>query len=106
MTEKLPELYYRYNIGYGYYGNSVDCDVYKVEKHTPSGVWVNQGIWGRHFILNKSRKKFAYPDKATALESFKIRKQRQIEILTGNLSDAKEALFLAEHMELTEKGND
>ena len=97
-TTDGTERYYRYNIGYGYYVNSVDLAVYKVVKHTPSGVWISQGVYGRHFILNNSRKKFAYPDKATALESFKLRKERQIKILTGNLSTAKEALILAENI--------
>jgi len=92
------EIYYRYKIRYEYYEHiNIEILTYKVKKHTPLGVWISQGIYDCHFILNNSRKKFAYPDKATALESFKLRKQRQIELLTEQLSDAKTALYMVEN---------
>lgn len=90
------EIYYRYSNFYGPLGHvRVNLHKYEVTKHTPAGVWISEGVWDKHFINHKSRKKFAYPDKETALESFKLRKQRQIEILTDKLSDAKVALVIA-----------
>lgn len=70
--------YYRYDY-YNIEGGTVSvylCE-YEVVKQTPKGVWV--GFFGdKHFVLNESRKKFAWPTKELAKESFIIRKKRQI----------------------------
>lgn len=74
--------------GEGYWRVEADCInnncvqfiyfQYPVIKQTPKGVWIRSS--GRErFILNTSRKKWAYPTKEGAFASFKIRMQRRRE---------------------------
>ena len=76
---------------------------YAVEKVTAKGVWVrdeNRGgydakakKWGKlRFFLSGATKRFAYPTKEEALDSYVQRKKRQVRILSSQLDDAKELL--------------
>ena len=73
---------------------------YEVLKHTPKGVWLHcpfedNGVHGsRKFVRRDSRKRWACPTKAEALESFLQRKRRRVEILTAQI--AKEKGMVAE----------
>jgi len=71
--------------------------VYSVIKETPKGVWIRCSYQRKRFILNTSRKKYAYPSKEEALYSFIKRKERQIKILSRKLSDAEDLLKLAHY---------
>jgi hypothetical protein len=83
MTE-----YYRYD-GYKY----AQCDSYRVTKCTPKGVWVSLGYGVKEkFILNDARRRWAYPTKELALESFRIRKERQIMHSNDSIEKANIAL--------------
>jgi hypothetical protein len=69
------EHYYRYD-DYEY----AKCTPYRVVRHTAKGVWIYLS-W-RHkdkFILNDARVRWAYPTKEEALNSYRMRKLRQIE---------------------------
>ena len=86
---------------------NIRCSCYLVEKVTRCGCWISEPkLWDasnkvvlnnpkRHFILDNSRKKFAYKTKALAMESFITRKQKQIGLLIDNLEFAKKSLSLA-----------
>lgn len=69
-------------------------------KKTKCGVWINVGYAhsnsGKRFILNNSRKKFAYPSMKEAWDAFKFRKKRQVQILKTKLNDATLALTASE----------
>lgn len=55
-------------------------EYYRVKRHTPCGVWLDMGYGVKDkFVLNNARRRFAYPTEAEALDSFIIRKLRQIE---------------------------
>ena len=56
----------------------------EVTKTTPKGVWL-----GNRFVLRDVRKRFACPTLHEALESFVARKDRQISILSNQLSKAE-----------------
>jgi len=65
--------YFRYD-GYEH----ANCDCLRIIKKTPKGVWVSLGYDDKKFILDDARKRWAYPSIKEALESFRIRKERQI----------------------------
>lgn len=77
--------------------------VYSVVKETPKGVWIKLKGYEdctyqrKRFILNTSRKKYAYPSKEEALYSFIKRKEIQIKILSRKLSDTEDLLKLANY---------
>ena len=68
---------------------------FKVIKATPCGVQLDIG----RFVKTSGRKRFAWPTKAEALESFKARKQRQLGILRAQASRAERALAMAASLE-------
>lgn len=80
----------------------VELREYQIVKRTPSGAWIYVGysfpiplpLDGRdkRFIRLTARKKFACETKEEAMESFRARKVRQIEILRARLRKAEDAL--------------
>ena len=78
-------MYYRYEgrvIGEDLFTHRVTffVNAYPVLSETPKGVWIFAK--GRKaFVLNKARKKYAYPTVEQAWEAFKHRKRRRIELL-------------------------
>ncbi len=68
---------------------------YKIIKETPKGKWVGHSEYSKRFVLNNSRKRYAWETKEKAIESFISRKKRQIEILRMQLSDAEMAYDMA-----------
>lgn len=88
----MSEVYYRYD-GYEY----AQCDTYPVLRRTAKGVWINiglsyPGLEKEKFILDGARKRWAYPTKELALESFQIRKERQIRHCNDMIERANKAL--------------
>lgn len=80
-------------------GSSVQVYInkYEVLKETPKGVWLKLGMFsGKRFVLHSSKKRFACPTLAEALESFEARKTRHIRFLQARMDDAREALHKAE----------
>lgn len=112
----MPDFLYRfkeiyYNRGLDQFDNplpgsyiELNIEKYEIIKKTKKGVWIYTGdVLGgikcfcnsKRFVLLSGKKRFAYPTKKEALESFKARKNRQIEILSHRLGNAKSALNLA-----------
>lgn len=81
----------------------IGCQEYVVVRRTPKGVWIAAPpVWRwayQRFVLNRARKKYAYPTKHEAWQSFKIRKQRQLEILRSQQDHVSEVLRLIEAQE-------
>lgn len=70
-----------------------------VAKRTPMGAWVQLGRLGKkRFVLNDSRKRYAHPTEAEALQSFIARKRRQKSIYAARHDHAEIMLRTAEVM--------
>jgi hypothetical protein len=68
---------------------------YKVLRKTPCGVIVD--VFGTEkFCNDKTRKRFGYPTKEEAFESFIRRKKKQLKILAGQHDAVKDLVELAE----------
>lgn len=89
----MAEFYFRYD-GYEY----ANCEKYEVIKRTPKGAWINLGYaWEKDpkkkFILDNARRRWAYPTVELALNSFRIRKERQIRHCNDMIENANIALL-------------
>ena len=123
MPEEI-EYYYRYrdyssciedfNVDGDFFPTSastvrLEVRKYKVIKHTPKGVWIEENWVHKRFILNDSRKKWAYATKEEAARSFFRRKKSQVKLLSRQLQQAELALVGAEKLlqlpDLLEKDN-
>jgi len=93
----------------GYYEGStshvtVNILNYQVIRVTPKGCWVSDFYGSKpRFVLNQSRKRFAWATKEDALVSFIARKRRQIRIVRAQLGNAENALFQAEQLQMEAK---
>lgn len=95
---------YRYDIkiysvsnGFEEYSYSRRVDVslqlYDILKETKCGAWID--VYGsKRFVNLNARKQFACRTKEDAKISFLARKTRQFDILSNQLEDIKQALFL------------
>jgi len=77
---------------YDSYGQNYTClREFEVEKETPCGYWIREDFGGdcqsmqTRWMSKEARRPYARMTKDDALEHFKRRKQRQIEILQGQL---------------------
>ena len=92
-----PAKFYRYeDIQYDHYVSVNEYHYYLI-KETPCGYWISlspklSSIYNKRWISKTSRKRFAYPTRIEAQESFKARKKRQIKILSAQLERAKGAI--------------
>jgi hypothetical protein len=75
---------------------------YNLHKETPKGYWIGYGemlegkLRGRsRWVSKTSKKRFAYPTKELALESFVYRKKYQLDILKRQVADLEYVLELA-----------
>jgi hypothetical protein len=62
-----------------------------VVKVTPKGFWLDY-YGSRKFVRAEARKRWAYPTKQEALESFIARREKQLKILRSQISES--TLFL------------
>lgn len=78
--------------------------VYRLEKETAKGYWIvnddSHIVVDRHWVSKESRKRFAYPSKGEAMESFKKRTTRRIAILSRSIKECKAALHAVERMNI------
>lgn len=96
--------YYRIVPNYDNYGEDMlEVEVYVGVKKTPKGMWIIRKDWvdyvdqkwvKKRFILDSSKKKYAYPTVEGAVDGFIKRKERQIKILSSQLADAENQLEL------------
>lgn len=79
---------------------AISCIEYRVISRTPKGCWITPE-WNsddtrfRHFILDGSGRRFAYPTRELARESFIIRKKREIQYCSAQHDRAVRYLALA-----------
>jgi len=65
---------------------------YKILRRTPKGCWIEVGYKQEKFILDDARRRWAYPTKELAKNSYRIRKQRQIRHCNNMIEAANEGL--------------
>jgi len=103
-------IFYRYDIAYNLQ-NGVELVLYKYDllKETPQGYWIVPDLrWHsladkskhKRWVHKVSRKRFAYPTKKEALNSFIIRKKKQIIYCKRDMRNAERALAIAEKINL------
>lgn len=90
VTEVDQEVLSRYENSFG----NLVLRKFHIIRHTLRGVWIRADGTER-FILNTSRKRYAYPTEQEALTNFIKRTERHIMLAEGNLTRAKEALYKA-----------
>ena len=80
---------YRYHDTLYTTGTKVHLYEYNVVAETPKGYWI--GMFGAKdkWVSKTCKKRFAYPTKDEAWDSFQARKTRQIEILEHQITRAK-----------------
>lgn len=88
---------------------SIICLEFRAISETPKGYWVvsnNLPHWfsdrdlkkHRKFVLKKSMRRFCYPTKQEALQSFAHRKVRQLQYIAGAKRVAERSLKIAERV--------
>lgn len=102
--------FYRYDDVLYEHGPHIHLSTFYLVRETPCGHWISssrhysersEGEWffnideRKRWVSKTSRKRFAYPTKKQAMESFRARKRRQIDILEHRLKHAKQALYAA-----------
>lgn len=115
--------FYRYeirqysNYGYDIDGNYVpsilppktelELSVYKLYKETPKGYWIGIGNYHpksplRHscrWVSKTSKKRYAYPTKAEALNNFIKRTERRLDYIKRDLDACEDGLILAKKIQ-------
>ena len=88
---KGEAYYYRYEDHSSSYNLRTSLYRFRVVKTTLRGVWIKLSYGEKdRFILNNARKRYAYPTKELAWESFKIRKAWRVMHLESQLNYARQ----------------
>lgn len=98
MNEAEQVFWFRYHDTPTEDGMRVYLERLPLLRTTPKGVWLRNYVSDR-FVLNDARKRFAYPTEKEALQSFIMRKKRQIGIYAARHDQAVEALAIAKDMQ-------
>lgn len=93
--DEKPEVYYRFSDP-SEDRNYLYLEHYAVDRHTPAGVWLRDGTAKGKFVLKGSGRRFAYSNKAEALDSYRKRKRWQIKHGQRTLNNGNRGLELAE----------
>lgn len=71
-------------------GLRMSVDRYRILRRTPKGCWIEaNGRKAERFVLDVAHRKFAYPTLELAMDSYRIRKRRQIQHLSAQLERAQ-----------------
>lgn len=103
IDKSEQEVYYRFQgtiVGTIYLGSPwFYFETLPVLKRTKHGCWASE-YGAKRFVLDRARKKLAYPSKELAVESFVKRKERLVRILKSRLDEANELLRAVRVIEL------
>lgn len=77
----MSEYLYRYQNS----GDVVLLHTFPVIRRTPKGAWIHGYGVKPQFVLDGTKKRYAYPTKEEAKASFLARKQRQLGILKAQI---------------------
>ena len=108
-------VFYRFDVRVedGIFGEfnlyKLKLNVYYLNRETHKGYWISINEDAENpfkWIPKKSRKRFAYPTVQEALESFKLRTEKRINILNENLNMANFGLAEIERNQEDIKNNE
>jgi len=71
---------------------------FEVLKRTRCGAWIVDAIGHRRFVNLEASKRYACPSAESAMESFVMRKRRQIRILRAKLVRAEQVMALTQNI--------
>lgn len=71
---------------------SIELETFLEVKKTPKGAWIHGERSGEKFVLDYGRKRYAWPTKELAWESFIARKRKQIRLLSVQIAAAEAAI--------------
>jgi hypothetical protein len=91
---------YRYESRVTANGQMIYCDEFRVDRETPKGYWIEDET---RWVSSYAKRRFAYPTRKEAWESFIARKNRQVKILQSQLNRAKALLDATEIHDVPEK---
>lgn len=94
---KIGDPFYRYVDPYDTDSIHLCTEEWRVDKITPAGYWI-ESYGERKFVLAGGGKRYAYPSKEEALDSYIIRKNRQLQHLASTKHKAEHGLFLAKEL--------
>ncbi|RLA42889.1 MAG: hypothetical protein DRR06_13465 [Gammaproteobacteria bacterium] len=81
-------------------GLPIKPDEFLVESVTNAGCWVHHRLYTeRKFILDGARKRYAYPTKKLAWDSFKRRRYMQADILDRQLRRLNQILYYVKEID-------
>lgn len=97
--DDVADAWYRYedHPGYDWASPEIRMRRLRVIRHTPKGVWLDDWSVPR-FVLNDARKRYAYPTKELARESFLKRKRKQLGYLSTQHDHVAAVLKTAERI--------
>lgn len=102
----MTEFYYRYyDVGWDEYSFQIHLERFRVVKKTPRGAWIEETHGypvKKRFVLDGARRRYAYPTKALALNSYRIRKRWQIGYCKNKIDRANAILGITEKAPLDE----
>ena len=99
----LKEItHYRYVRDYGFFQplcERIELVKFKTLRETKQGYWIGEGDAEERFVLKDSRKRYAYPTKKEAFNSFKIRTRKSAGYAQKDLDNARRFLDLIDKFE-------
>ncbi|MCP4053735.1 MAG: hypothetical protein GY739_11850 [Mesoflavibacter sp.] len=103
MNLNIP--HYRYERCYGLMADIKEIELieFKTIKETPFGYWIQNGWLKKKFVLKHSSKRYAYPTKEEAFNSFKIRTIKSFHYASRDVENAKTFIDLINKHELNDK---
>lgn len=94
----IPQVFYRYTYEYG----GLVLNTFDFIRETPQGYWIKSSeTWKsppERWIPKVSRKRYAYPTKKEALNSYIIRSRRRVSILIDQTDYTSEGIKKAEKL--------
>jgi len=79
-----------------YFARELKLLQYNLISETPKGYWIENG-YKKRWVSKTATKRFAYPTKEEAMQSFIARKKSQINILRAQMNEAEVLLYMAEN---------
>jgi len=100
--EKLKLIHYRYERDYGTFIGEVNIKLIEFEtlRETEFGYWIKLPYRKEKFVLKDSNKRYAYPTKKEAFNSFDIRTNRAAGYAERDLDNAREFLKLIDEFDI------
>lgn len=95
--------HYRFERGYLFLEDDTKVIIlleFETIRETPNGYWIKINRFKEKFVLKDSRKRYAYPTKQEAFESFRIRTIKSWHYASRDVNNAKVFIDLINNHEL------